>query len=106
MTLSDIFMTSLIQKLWTDQVGSSISAEMALVTSVTIGALVMTMAQFSATVNREFQNSAEQTGLTISDLEKQKEEDDKPAKKQQEKKAGSDEKQSSPWGVRRSENCE
>ena len=101
-------MTTLIQKLWTDQVGSSISAEMALVTSVTIGALVMSMAQFSATVNREFQKSAEHTGMTISDLEKQKEDKDTLAKKEQEKRneADDNENPSSPWGVRRSENRE
>ena len=63
-------MVSLIQKLWTDQVGSSASAEMALVTSLTVGALGMSMAQFSTSVNRQFQNSATQTGLTISDVEK------------------------------------
>ena len=34
-------MVSLIRKLWTDQVGSSLSSEMALVTGVTIGALFM-----------------------------------------------------------------
>lgn len=74
-------MVSLIRKLWTDQVGSSQSAEMALVTSLTVGALIMTMSQFSASVNREFQQSAQQTSLTISDLDKQKEDEDTPAKK-------------------------
>jgi len=51
-------MRTLLSLLWTDQVGSTMSAEMALVTSVTVGALFMGMADFSATVNQEFQNSA------------------------------------------------
>lgn len=80
-------MILLIRKLCTDEVGSSVSAEMALVTSLTIGALIMTMSQFSASVNREFQKSAAQTGLTISDIEKENEKDDedKPAKKKEKK---------------------
>jgi hypothetical protein len=90
-------MVSLIQKLWTDQVGSSVSAEMALVTSLTVGALVMSMAQFSASVNREFQNSATQTGLTISDVEKNKEKEDKPAKKKEKKSDKEEKPKSNPW---------
>ena len=65
-------MVSLIRKLWTDQVGSSLSSEMALVTGVTIGALFMGMSQFSATVNREFQQAAENPGVTISELDEKK----------------------------------
>jgi len=68
-------MVSLIQKLWYDQVGSSLSAEMALVTSVTVGALFMGMSQFSATVNREFEEAAVSTGLTIAELENEKAEE-------------------------------
>jgi uncharacterized NAD-dependent epimerase/dehydratase family protein len=99
-------MVSLIRKLWTDQVGSSVAAEMAIVTSLTVGALVMTMGQFSASVNREFQESAVQTGLTISDIEKEKEkEDDKarPAKKNEKK---ADEEKSTSSRFRRAENRE
>jgi len=65
-------MGSLIQKLWHDQVGSSLSAEMALVTSVTVGALFMGMSQFSLTVNREFEEAAATAGLTIAELEDKK----------------------------------
>ena len=95
-------MVSLIRKLWTDQVGSSLSSEMALVTGVTIGALFMGMSQFSATVNREFQQAAENTGLTISELDekKEKEEDEKKAKQDKEE-AG--EKKSTGWRFRRAE---
>lgn len=95
-------MVSLIRKLWTDQVGSSLSSEMALVTGVTIGALFMGMSQFSATVNREFQQAAENTGLTISELDekKEKEEDEKKANQDKEE-AG--EKKSTGWRFRRAE---
>ena len=56
-------MRTLLSLLWTDQVGSTQAAEMALVTSVTVGALFMGMADFSATVNRQFQDSAREAGL-------------------------------------------
>lgn len=56
-------MRKLFSLLWTDRVGSTLSAEMALVTSVTVGALFMGMAEFSRTINREFQNSTHQVGL-------------------------------------------
>lgn len=65
-------MFALVSKLWNDEVGSSLSAEMALVTGVTIGALIMSMSNFSATVNREFQQTANSAGLTMDDLEKKK----------------------------------
>lgn len=58
------------------------SAEMALVTSVTVGAMFMGMGKFSQTVNDEFQNSARLAGLDGTELivsdeevEKKKEED-------------------------------
>ena len=95
-------MVSLIRKLWTDQVGSSLSSEMALVTGVTIGALFMGMSQFSATVNREFQQAAENTGLTISELDEKKEkEEDEKKEKQEAEEAG--EKKSTGWRFRRAE---
>lgn len=98
-------MVSLIHKLWTDQVGSSLSSEMALVTSVTIGALFMGMSQFSATVNREFQQAAENTGLTISELDKQKEEEDD--EKAAQKDAEDDKpKKEGGWRFRRAEDRE
>ncbi|MDA0918398.1 MAG: hypothetical protein O2945_04905 [Planctomycetota bacterium] len=65
---------TLFSLLWTDQVGSTLSAEMALVTSVTVGALFMGMADFSATVNREFQNSAREVGLAGIEESAQEEE--------------------------------
>lgn len=102
-------MVSLIRKLWTDQVGSSLSSEMALVTSVTIGALFMGMSQFSATVNREFQEAAQNTGLTISELEKKQENEDdgKPSKKNEEQVDElKDEKKSTGWRFRRAEDRE
>ena len=72
-------MVSLIQKLWYDQVGSSLSAEMALVTSVTVGALFMGMSQFSATVNREFEVAATSAGLTIADLDEENDDEENSA---------------------------
>ncbi len=66
-------MPELLTQLWKDEVGSAMSAEMALVTSVTVGALFSGMGQFSATVNREFQNSAGVAGLTVADIEKKEE---------------------------------
>jgi hypothetical protein len=65
-------MLSLARKLWTDQVGSSLSTEMALVTSVTIGALFMSMGNFSQTVNQEFDTAVKSPGLSIEDVEKKK----------------------------------
>lgn len=56
-------MRNLLTRLWSDQVGSTMSAEMAMVTSVTVGALFMGMGKFSQTVNEEFQNSARLAGL-------------------------------------------
>ncbi len=97
-------MVSLIRKLWTDQVGSSVSSEMAMVTSVTIGALFMGMSQFSATVNREFQQAAENTGLTISELEEKEEQRDEEAEKEAKKDdEENDEKKSTGWRFRRAE---
>lgn len=71
-------MRTLLSLLWTDQVGSTLSAEMALVTSVTVGVLFMGMAEFSATVNREFQNSAQVAGLMSAEnaVEQKKAEDE------------------------------
>ena len=56
-------MQTLLALLWTDQIGSTFSAEMALVTFITVGALLMGMSDFSATANRELPNSAHDAGL-------------------------------------------
>lgn len=75
-------MRSFLTRLWSDQVGSTMSAEMALVTSTTVGALFMGMGKFSQTVNEEFQNSARLAGLdgtvqvaSDEEVQKKKEED-------------------------------
>ena len=47
-------MWDLMKYLWHDEVGSSQSTEMALVTGVTIGALVMSMRSFGNAVNDRF----------------------------------------------------
>ena len=47
-------MWDLIEHLWNDEVGSSQSTEMALVTGVTIGALVISMRSFGNSVNSRF----------------------------------------------------
>lgn len=80
-------MRNLLQLLWTDCVGSSISTEMALVTSVTVGALAMGMAEFSATVNREFQDAAVNTGLVTIDEAAAKKKSEEDAEKRDEKKS-------------------
>ena len=48
-------MWELTKHLWRDEVGSSQSTEMALVTGVTIGALVMGMRSFGNAVNSRFE---------------------------------------------------
>ena len=68
-------MRTFLSLLWTDQVGSTLSAEMALVTSVTIGALFMGMADFSAKVNQDFQNAAHEVGLAGTEQSSAQEED-------------------------------
>ena len=106
-------MWTLFSLLWTDQVGSTLSAEMALVTSVTVGALFMGMADFSATVNREFQNSAHEVGLAgieESAQEEEREEDvavrkKSEAEKTDEEKAEDDNKRKE-WRFRRAEDRE
>jgi hypothetical protein len=47
-------MWDLMKHLWHDEVGSSQSTEMALVTGVTIGALVVSMQSFGEAVNNRF----------------------------------------------------
>lgn len=97
-------MRTLLSLLWTDQVGSTQAAEMALVTSVTVGALFMGMAEFSATVNRQFQASAREAGLAGTEeapLEKDKGVSKKQleAEKTDEEKA-EDEKKRNEWRFR------
>jgi DNA topoisomerase VI subunit A len=76
-------MLSLAKKLWTDKVGSTMMAEMAIVTGITISALFMSMSNFSATVNREFNKAAQSSGLTMDDVDKKKKEkEEKKAKEQ------------------------
>lgn len=77
-------MRHLFVHLWGDEVGSS-TAEMGLVTAVTVGALFMAMGDFAATVNQEFQNTVESTSLmTIKEQQEEKEEEDE--KEEEEKK--------------------
>lgn len=99
-------MVCLIRKLWTDEVGSSLSAEMSLVTSVTVGALFMGMSQFSATVNREFRNSAESAGLTVSDLELDEDDDEKSETPKSETDNESESPKPKGWRFRRAEDRE
>jgi hypothetical protein len=72
-------MRTLLSLLWTDQLGSTLSTEMALVTSIAVGALAMGMAEFNTSVNREFQNSARVSGLM--EAEETSEEEDTAAKR-------------------------
>ena len=106
-------MRSLFSLLWTDQVGSTLSAEMALVTSVTVGALFMGMADFSATVNREFQSSAREVGLAGIEASAQEEEreDDVVSRKKSEvekteEEKAEDEMKRNQWRFRRAEDRE
>ena len=108
-------MRTLLSLLWTDQVGSTLSAEMALVTSVTVGALFMGMAEFSATVNREFQNSARVAGLVGTEEEvkekdtvvkKKKTEAEKTDEDKAEDEKTEDEKTRNQWRFRRAEDRE
>jgi len=103
-------MRTLLALLWTDQVGSTLTAEMALVTSVTVGALFMGMADFSATVNREFQNTAREVGL--AGIEQPAQEEDtvatkrkSEAEKTDDEKAKDEEKRNE-WRFRRAEDRE
>jgi|GEM_PF-2183558 len=65
-------MLELLYKLARDCVGSSISTEMSLVTSVTVGALVMGMGNFSATVKQHFENANNTPALSMTQMEKEK----------------------------------
>jgi len=102
-------MRTLLSLLWTDQVGSTLSAEMALVTSVTVGALFMGMAEFSATVNREFQNTAREVGLAGTEEAAQEKETvvskKSEAEKTDEEKTADEEKRNQ-WRFRRAEDRE
>lgn len=73
----DMFMWKLINQLALDEVGSSVTTEMSLVTGVTIGALMMSMSSFSATVNDRFSSVANSSALQATDLERQREEEEK-----------------------------
>ncbi len=102
-------MRTLLVLLWTDQVGSTLSAEMALVTSVTVGALFMGMAEFSATVNREFQNSAREVGLAGTEEATQEDRGVRKKKPESEKTAeekAADEEKRNQWRFRRAEDRE
>lgn len=66
-------MLDLFRKLARDTVGSSISTEMSLVTAVTVGALVMGMGNFSATVNRRFETVSKSEALNMKKLEREEE---------------------------------
>ena len=60
-----------------DEVGSTVGSEFALVTSVTVGALVLGIGEFSASVNRRFESVSTSPALQMSDLEKQHEDEEK-----------------------------
>ena len=63
---------ALAKRLWLDQLGSSASAEMAMVTGVTVAALFMGMSQFSSTMNRRFDSVASNPDMqTLEDLEEE-----------------------------------
>ncbi len=64
-------MLELIRKLARDTVGSSISTEMSLVTSVTVGALVMGMGNFTAGVKHRFDVVSETPALSMAQADKQ-----------------------------------
>lgn len=64
-------MFELLRKLARDCVGSSISTEMSLVTSVTVGALVMGMGNFSATIKKRFDVANETPALSMTALERE-----------------------------------
>lgn len=77
-------MQTLLIRLWNDDVGSSISAEMGLVTSVTIGALFMGMSQFGQSVNKSFENATVMTDvMTDEELEEQERREEFLKKKRQ-----------------------
>lgn len=79
-------MWRLSHKLWIDEVGSS-TAEMGLVTAVTVGALFMAMGDFAATVNQEFEAAVESTSLmTIKEQQEAKKEEEEKKKKEHEEK--------------------
>lgn len=95
-------MRTFLSLLWTDQVGSTLSAEMALVTSVTIGALFMGMADFSSKVNQDFQNAAHEVGLAGTEQSAAQEEDTvvtkkKPESEKTDEEKAEDEKKREQW---------
>ncbi|MHC4876712.1 MAG: hypothetical protein ACYTGL_09455 [Planctomycetota bacterium] len=57
-------MLDLLKHLWHDEVGSSQSTEMALVTGVTVGAMVMGMRSFGEAVNNRFTKIEHQENAT------------------------------------------
>ena len=76
------------------------SAEMALVTSVTVGALFMGMGEFSRTVNNEFQNSARIAGLMNTEEAVDEEDTTESERERQEEKT---EQEQVGWRFRRAE---
>ena len=56
-----------------DEVGSTVGSEFALVTGVTVGALLLAVSNFSASVNSRFDTVSKSPALQMSDLEKQQE---------------------------------
>ncbi len=69
-------MWNLLQKLARDEVGSSVTTEMSMVTGVTVGALIMSMGDFSANVNRQFKQVATSSALKSTDLDRKREQED------------------------------
>ena len=67
-------MLDLLKHLWNDEVGSSQSTEMALVTGVTVGAMIMGMRSFGEAVNSRF-TKIEHQDNSLQQLEQQVEEE-------------------------------
>ena len=68
-------MVPVLTRLLHDEVGSTVGSEFALVTSVTVGALLLGVSDFAVSVNRRFETVSKSPALQMSKLEKQREEE-------------------------------
>ncbi len=59
-----------------DEVGSTVGSEFALVTGVTVGALLVGAGNFSATITRNFETVSKAPALQMSTLEKEQQEEE------------------------------
>ena len=75
-------MVRLFHKLWNDELGAA-TAEFGLVTATTVGALIMSMGNFAAVVNHEFETAVQNPGLMS--IEEQREEKEKQQKQDDER---------------------